>query len=149
MGELDLPVAEQLQQAQKTHDDDQPVLRGGDQLSEPALPRSAQLIGHGRDLIADVDGVGVQVLHLHMIGLQLLTGQGLLRQCPEVFGGGVPDQFRQDVSHIWVVAGSAREASRVRRDCAAHLFGDLFERLVLQQPGEEQVPGLQGGDVLL
>ena len=80
----------------------------------------------------------------HAVGLLLRgAGEHVLGQGGELLRAQGPHQFGQHGGEARVQGGLPGEASGLLGHARGHHGGDVLERLVLQQPGEQQVPGLQ------
>jgi hypothetical protein len=140
-------LAVELQQRQEPRDDLQRVGAVGGERPETRRPRAGHVVTHDQQLLGDADRRRVQVRDVDHLGH--LRGQRAGGQRGELLGG----QVEQDLGHQ---LGEARlqpdlpgEALGGLGLALAQETGGLLVGLVLQQPGEEQVAGLEELEVLL
>ncbi len=82
-------------------------------------------------------------------GRRQFRGEGLGGDAGQLLGPDAEDQLGQQVGELLLHRHGTREAQRLRGHPPGEDLRHFLVRLVLQQPGEQQVPGLQQGQVLL
>jgi hypothetical protein len=80
---------------------------------------------------------------------RLARGQHARGDPGELHRAQAEQDLGEQLGEPWLHRHPAREPPRGHRHPAGEHRGDLLVRAVLQQPGEQQVPGLQQGQVLL
>ena len=139
-----MPV--QLEHGEKTRDDDAGLHRPGDQFAKTQAARRPQQGDDDRRLLADRDERRVQVVEPHV--RDLFRGEGQQRDRGEVFFRQGPDELGHGPPVLLVEPHGAHVPAVFAAEAPLEPRRHLFERPVLQQPGEQQVARLEQGDRL-
>ena len=146
--ERDRALPEQLQQREEPGDDDDRRVGVGGERAERHRAAVPQPVHEHGGLLAHADGRGVQVADVDA-GRRRLRLLGLRRQRRQLLGTDLPDQLGQQRREVRLERDQAREAAALRREPLGQVGGDQLVGAVLQQPGEQQVAGLEQLEVLL
>ena len=142
-----VPVPVQLQQRQKTGHHDEGAVRISDQLPEGGQPGPPDTLGNHRPLLPHGNTGNVQVgkAYLrHRLRCQRTAGNlgELVRSDPE-------QNLGQQRCERLLKCHCAREPARFPLESLGELPGHLLEGLVLEEPREQQIAGLQDRQVFL
>ncbi|OEI67225.1 hypothetical protein Cus16_3126 [Curtobacterium sp. ER1/6] len=146
--ERDRRVPVQLEDRQEASHHDTRLRDTGDQLAErDVLVRTGPEDGHDdRGLLADAHERRVQVLESD--GRDLPRGERERRDRREVLHGQGPHELGRPRAEALLEPHPADVAAGFLLPLLPEPLGGLLERPVLQEPGEQQVAGLEQGDVL-
>ena len=100
-------------------------------------------------LFLDADGGAVKVGEADLGGCGFLGLERGLGQAGELLRGVPPEQLRQQRREVALQRDLPRIPAGLKLEGGPHHARHLLERLVLQQPGEEQVAGFEQRDVFL
>ena len=137
--------AVELEHGQETCDHDTPEVGTRDELAERERVDGTQHPHHVSRLLTDADQRRVQVVEPHRG--QLARGQRESGQGGEVGEGEGPDQLGRLAAELLFQPHRATVPGGLALEPALEPGAGALEGTVLQQPGEQQVAGLEQGHV--